>query len=109
MSSEPVAVTVRILDKEYRVACEPQEQEALEESARILDSRMRDIRQMGRVVGTDRIAVMAALNIAHELIQLQQGNTNLGGDVNERLGILQDRVAGALATQHQLDAGEESV
>ena len=72
MNEEPIQVNIRILDKDYRIACEPHEQEGLHESARLLDGKMREIRQTGRVIGTDRIAVMAALNIAHDLVQLQK-------------------------------------
>ena len=109
MSQEPIPVTVRILDKEYRVACEPHEQEGLIESARMLDRSMREIRQTGRVIGIDRIAVMAALNISHELIQLKQEQHSLDEDADRRLRRLQERMADALATQRQLDAHGESV
>jgi cell division protein ZapA len=109
MSQDAVPVTVRILDKEYRVGCEPHEQEGLIESARMLDHRMREIRQTGRVIGTDRIAVMAALNIAHELIQHQQAKGRTDEDAGRRLGALQERIADALAVQRQLDARDESV
>lgn len=109
MIQEPLAVTVRILDKEYRIACEPQEQEALIESARLLDQRMREIRQAGRVIGSDRIAVMAALNIAHELLQARGGSGTVDQDANRRLRNLQDRIADALTAQHQLDAQSDSV
>jgi cell division protein ZapA len=98
MSEESIPVTVRILDKELRVGCEPHEQEALIESARMLDQRMREIRQAGRVVGTDRIAIMAALNIAHELIQLRQAQGKTATDVANRLSALQNRLAEALAS-----------
>jgi cell division protein ZapA len=107
MSQDAVPVTVRILDKEYRVACQPEEQEGLIESARLLDHNMREIRQTGRVVGSDRIAVMAALNIAHELIQLKHARVKTDVDADQRLSDLQRRIADALATQHQLDAGRE--
>ncbi|HHQ41848.1 MAG TPA: cell division protein ZapA, partial [Chromatiales bacterium] len=70
MSEEPVLVTVRILDREYRVACPPGEREDLMASARHLDQLMREIRDSGKVIGLDRIAVMAALNMAHELLEL---------------------------------------
>ena len=107
MSQDNVPVTVRILDKEYRVACEPHEQEGLIESARLLDHSMREIRQTGRVIGSDRIAVMAALNIAHELIQARQSRAKTGEDTERRLSDLQNRIADALADQHQLDARGE--
>ena len=109
MNQEPIGVAVRILDKEYRIACGPDEQTGLRESARMLDQRMREIRQTGRVIGTDRIAVMAALNIAYELIKLQQGQVAGQQDLDRRLTDLQGRLGDALATQHQLDAQDESV
>jgi len=109
MSEDTVPVTVRILDKEYRVACQPHEQEGLIESARMLDQRMRETRQTGRVIGIDRIAVMAALNISHELLELKQQRQGLEAETGQRLHALQDRIADALAMQRQLDAQIESV
>jgi cell division protein ZapA len=63
----------------------------------MLDHRMREIHQTGRVIGTDRIAVMAALNIAHELIQAKHKRGETSGETNRRLSDLQDRIAEALA------------
>lgn len=67
--SEKQTLAVTILDKEYLVASPEEEKDELEQSARYLDEKMREIRASGRVFGTERIAVMAALNIAHELLQ----------------------------------------
>jgi cell division protein ZapA len=67
--SEKETVAVTILDKEYLVASPEEEKGELEQSARYLDEKMREIRGSGRVFGTERIAVMAALNITHELLQ----------------------------------------
>nr|WP_207168428.1 cell division protein ZapA [Thiocystis violacea] len=89
-------VSIRILEKEYRIACAYHEQDDLRASARLLDSRMREIRQTGRVIGTDRIAVMAALNIAHDLIQLQRSRAG-DEDPGKRLRQLQERINSALA------------
>lgn len=108
MSEEPTPVNVRILDKDYFVSCEPHEEDELRASSQLLDQRMREIRQAGRVIGTDRIAVMAALNIAHELIQ-QQNARNLDPDTSERLLALQNRVEGALAETTALDEPVKSV
>jgi cell division protein ZapA len=66
-------VAVRILDKEYQVACPPQQQAELLLSARHLDQQMRAIRETGKVIGLERIAVMAALNISHELLRARNG------------------------------------
>jgi cell division protein ZapA len=62
-------VSVKILDKEYQVSCPEEEVDALTSSARFLDQQMRQIRESGKVFGLDRIAVMAALNLANELLQ----------------------------------------
>jgi len=104
MSEEPIAISVRILDKEYRISCAPDEQADLRESARLLDERMREIRQTGRVLGADRIAAMAALNIAYELAKTKTSQTQGKQDFDRRLGDLQRRLDDALATQHQIDA-----
>lgn len=63
------AVLVKILDREYQIACPPEERQALQDAARQLDERMRDIRTSGHVIGMERIAVMAALNLSHDLLQ----------------------------------------
>ena len=97
MIEEPLQLSIKILDKEYRIACEFHEQDDLKASARLLDGRMREIRQTGRVIGTDRIAVMAALNIAYDLIQIQRARSGPEGDLTRRLQQLQDRVNHALA------------
>lgn len=64
-------VVVDILDKAYHIACPEGEEFALERAARFLDSKMREIRRSGKVVGTERIAVMAALNMTYELQSMQ--------------------------------------
>ena len=68
MSSEPQALKVHILDKEYMVACPEGDMDALKASAEHLNDKMTEIRELGKVVGLDRIAVMAGLNIAHEAL-----------------------------------------
>ena len=71
--NQPNTVTVKILDKEYQVAC-PEEQEAdLIMSAKYLDKQMRGIRETGKVIGLERIAVMAALNTSYELLRASEG------------------------------------
>ncbi|WP_440996172.1 cell division protein ZapA [Arhodomonas sp. SL1] len=89
MSDQPVAV--HILDREFLVACEPGERDSLREAARYLDTRMREIRDSGRIVGQDRIAVMAALNIAHELLE-QGRRVEVQGDAGRRIERLSRRI-----------------
>ncbi len=73
-----IAVTVRIMGREYSVECPPDEHEALVVSAEFLNDRMMAIRKRGKALGTERIAVMVALNIARELLQLK-GDGRVGG------------------------------
>ena len=70
--SKPRTVAVNILDKEYQVACPPEQEAELIVSASYLDKQMRSIRETGKVIGLERIAVMAALNISHELLQASE-------------------------------------
>jgi cell division protein ZapA len=70
--SQPRTVSVNILDKEYQVACPPEQEAELVVSASYLDKQMRSIRESGKVIGLERIAVMAALNISHELLQASE-------------------------------------
>ena len=89
-------VTVQILDKEYPIACPPQQRANLESAARYVDGKMREIRNSGKVIGVDRIAVLAALNIAHELLQRQGVASPDAGQTRERVRDLLDKVDRAL-------------
>ena len=101
--SEHARVSVRILEKEYQIACPIEERSDLLDSAEFLNARMREIRDSGKVVGLDRIAVIAALNMANELIRLRKSDTNLESDVGGRLRILRERVESALEKGQQLE------
>jgi cell division protein ZapA len=92
MSEPTITLTVNILDRDYQVSCPSSQQQALIQSARYLDEKMRGIRAKGSVVGTDRIAVMAALNVSYELLesterlkQLDQGSVSLLNKINTAL------------------------
>lgn len=69
MKTSQNTVSVNILDKEYKVACPPESRDGLLTAARALDDKMKEIRLTGKVYGTERIAVMAALNLTHDLLQ----------------------------------------
>ena len=103
MSAEINTVKVSILDKEYQVACPAAERDALVESARYLDQQMRAIRQGGKVVGVERIAVMAALNITHELIRQGQQSNQGSQDLQERLRRLTARLDDTLDNFRQME------
>lgn len=72
MSTETSTLEVFILDKSYRINCPENEQDSLRASAQYLDRKMREIRSSGKIIGLERIAVIAALNIAHELLGASQ-------------------------------------
>ncbi|MGB1310778.1 MAG: cell division protein ZapA [Leucothrix sp.] len=92
MSDKPITVSAKILSKEYVIACPPEEQEALELSVRHVDKQMQDIRNGGKVIGAERIAVMAAINIAHEMLKSQSQVQSIDVDVITRLDELQLRI-----------------
>jgi cell division protein ZapA len=95
-------VSVKILDKEYQVSCQQDEVDALTASARYLDQQMRQIRESGKVFGLDRIAVMAALNLANELLQKRGAVDDVQREANVMVKQLTDRVTVALAEHKQL-------
>lgn len=90
------AVTLNILGKEYKIACEPQERQGLLESAQQLDKQMRQIRDSGKVNGADRIAVMAALNLAHELYAIKKQNDTLRQSLNMALASMSHKIENVL-------------
>lgn len=94
--AELVQEKVFILGKEFVVGCRPEEREALHESARLLDRKMREIKDSGKVIGSERIAVMAALNIAHELLEERNRDNGYTRELNERLRAIQDKIETAL-------------
>ena len=100
---ESATVTVRILEKEYFVSCPQDERADLLDSAEYLNKKMREIRDTGKVVGADRIAVMAALNMANELLRLRKLDTELQGAVTGRVKNMRERVETALQRTRQLD------
>ncbi|HZX81698.1 MAG TPA: cell division protein ZapA [Lysobacter sp.] len=88
-TSEPV--NVRLLDREYTVGCTPEQRDGLLAAAKLLDNKMREIRGSNRMAGVDRIAVLAALNLAHELLQVRP-DTHRERDIAHSLGMLNRRV-----------------
>jgi cell division protein ZapA len=103
MTTPHAQVSVRILDKEYKVACPAEERTDLLDSAEVLNAKMLEIRDSGRVVGLDRIAVMAALNMANDLLHAQARDRLLEGDLSGRLKMISDRVESVLGESQQLD------
>jgi cell division protein ZapA len=103
MTNQVAHVSVRILDKEYLVACPPEERTDLLDSAEVLNTKMREIRDSGSIVGLDRIAVMAALNMANDLLHAKARDNEVEGTFSNRLKLISDRVDNALSDSQQLD------
>lgn len=91
---EPVRVAIRIIDKDYHIACQAEEKPALMQSAELLNEKMREIREGGKVSGAERVAVMAALNLAHEVLQLRARGAS--PETGARLKSMRERVESAL-------------
>jgi len=102
--TETVAhVNVKILEKEYQIACKADERANLLDSVELLNSKMKEIRDSGKVTGLDRIAVMAALNMAHELLQSRGKGDELESSAAHRLQLMRERVESALQSGRQLE------
>ena len=95
-NSKSVPVTVKIMDNEYRVACPMDEREALQAAAVYLSDKMQEIRESGKILGVERVAVMAALNISHELLKSKKENIDLGDVTNNRVQQLLNKVEAVL-------------
>jgi cell division protein ZapA len=102
-------VSVRIMEKEYVIACPYEERTSLLDTAEFLNSRMREVRDSGKVVGLDRIAVMVALNLANELMRLKNQDSKLEklekleSDASGRVRALRERVESAIEKGQQLE------
>ena len=96
MSSAAEPITVRILDREYRVMCTPEMRRDLMESALFLDQQMREIRDGGKVSSMDKIAVMAALNLAEEVLKLRKTVQDRHEKIDHRIRDLAVRLDKAL-------------
>lgn len=96
-------VNIKILEKEYQISCPISERVALLNSAELLNTKMREIRDSGKVIGLDRIAVMAALNMANDLLRSRNVGESLEGNAKLRLQAMRERIEGALQTGRQLD------
>ena len=94
-AAEPV--TVHILDREYLIACTPDERDGLLAAASYLDGKMREVRAAARAPGAERIAVLAALNIAHELVTLKQHKQSEASMISQHMQALKIKLDSALA------------
>ena len=109
MEDPSITLDVSILGREYRVACQESEREELLQAVQFVDRRMREIRDSGKITGTERIAVMAGLNIAHELLRSKSGSASTApaasfdtAGIQRRISAMQSAIDRAMAEQDKL-------
>ncbi len=102
MADAAKTIEVTLLGRSYRVACTDDERESLLQAVAYLDAKMGEIKNAGKVAGTERIAVMAALNIAHELLSVRVGGGVDLGQAKRRLASIEAQLDAALAKQEKL-------
>ena len=102
MSRDSKGIDINILGREFRVACPEDEQETLLSAATYLDKKMREIRDQGKVIGVERIAVMAALNLAYELLSTQLGGGFDMIEIKRRMSSMEALMDETLVEQNQL-------
>lgn len=100
--AEPKTVEVSLLGRSYHVACTDGERESLMQAVAYLDGKMNEIRKAGKVTGTERIAVMAALNVAHELLSVKLGSGFDLGQAKSRISAIESQLDAAIAKQEKL-------
>lgn len=96
------SIEVTVLGRNYTVACDDGEREALMKAVAYLDGKMAEIKRVGKVIGTERIAVTAALNLAHELLSMRLGEGFDVGEARRRIGDIEAKLEAALAKQEKL-------
>jgi cell division protein ZapA len=96
-------ISVKILDRSYQIKCPPEQTQALQESASYIDQQMRKFRQNAQINNTERVAIITALNICHELMQLRKQKNNYIDVMNQRIQDLQHRIENFLAASEQVE------
>jgi cell division protein ZapA len=89
--SDIKGVDVNIMGRDFTVSCTDEERPGLINAVNFLDKKMRDIRDSGKIIGVERIAMMAALNLAHELLNSKSGTVDVG-DFKRRITNMQDQI-----------------
>jgi cell division protein ZapA len=99
MTAKPI--DIEILGREFTVSCTDEERQGLLDAVGYLDSKMREIRDAGKIVGVERIAIMAALNITHELLNTKSGGVDVG-DIKRRIYNMQNQIEEVISLQNKL-------
>ncbi len=100
--SEAKPTSITILDKEYLIACSDEERDILNDAASLLNERMQEMKTSGKIIGSERIAVLAALNIAHEMLAYKNEKQDYTSNVDGVVRRLQDKIDDALVKGSQI-------
>jgi cell division protein ZapA len=103
MSEEDKPVTINILEKEYLISCSEEEREQLHTAVAYLNTKMLDMKNSGRVIGSERIAVMTALNLAYELLAYKQQNDDYTSNVDTAIQRLRNKIDEAITKGRQME------
>jgi cell division protein ZapA len=103
MSSDTDTVTINILGREYQISCPPEEEEGLRKSAKYLDKQMESVKTRGSTLAYEKVAVMAALNICHDLLQKNQQSESADNAALDKMKKLQDKIDKALHASRQIE------
>jgi len=102
MSADPKGLQITLMGRQYRVACAPDEQEGLLKAVDYLDRKMQEVHDSGKVIGHERIAIMAALNIAHEFLTTKVGGAFDIAEIRRRMASMETVLERALSEQNEL-------
>ena len=103
MSNDTDTVTISILGRDYQISCPPAEEEALRKSAKYLDSQMAKVKNRGTTLGFEKVAVMAALNICHDLLQKSEKANESESTSIQKIKALEERIESALQASKQIE------
>jgi cell division protein ZapA len=102
MSAEPKGLQINIMGRDFRVACPDEDQEGLLEAVEYLNKKMQEIKGGGKVIGLERIAIMAALNIAHEFLSTKIGGGFDIAEIKRRMSSMETVLDHAISEQNEL-------
>jgi len=103
MSDNTKPVSVTILDKEYLIACQDHERDQLLHAVEFLNDKLKEVKSSGKIIGSERIAVMSALNITHELLAYKEENDSYTSEVDDLVRRLQNKIDHALTQGKQIE------
>ena len=103
MSNQSNPIAVKVLEKEYRIACKTGQESALRASVDLLNQRILEVREDGNAVGSDRVTIMAALNMANDYLDTKETHESNAEQVSSKLRSLNDRLEEAIRTTQQLE------